>query len=528
MELAGFFRVDYMNFLIVVFLLGALTLTATAILPVFVIEEPEPQVLLFQEAREINEYQRNTFTTWRGYSINHNENGDSKISFEGDETTMMFAFTGTFGGQPITRTSRDFNWSWGIFAEDLNLFNRIATRYKLVGINDSARLPMTQSWDFYENNYPKLTYSINNNLGLITDAKFWFVHVLNKNDLVEFDGVKRLLSDNSFVRLTNINDREKIIRIKNSLGFDFSDLNKNGFEFTDLVLGKGEIIGKPDLVIAGIGVTKNNGVFPLGASVELDPTIFDTGERFALQSYNAQSDWAFIQNLKRNLAVPNRYATVTLTSKRVDLNQFGRPVSDGNAMLIPFGAEIQGIELIVSAKMISGLCGTPAELGTLDVLMAVDGALHSISKDRTWSCTEGETIKIYGSPTDLWGFNAIGDWNNMHFDYNHFFARITTISYANGGQWGPAPNAGVNFMKLKVYYSENCFFDPFNLDFFDCNCTQSISAQAGDIDLGDRIFNVINDDGNSSLEIRANLTNISKTAIETSCRVETFGEVRLS
>lgn len=521
-----------MNFAIIAFVLLSSVFVVGAFSPLVFISEPEEPVIFFQQSQtqDVNEYDPdlNTFTTWRGYEITHNDNGDIKIvNREGDTGRMLFAITGRSRGQSLIRTSRDFDWTWNLESEKLVLFDRNTFRYYLKGENGSSVLPIEQTWSFYENNNPKLTYKITNNFQRTTNTKFWFIFVLNVNDLVEFDGVQRLLSDNSFVRLTSadgINAKEKILKINQALGLDFEDLNANGFEFTDLVLGKGEIIGKPNLVIVGIAVTKNNGVFPFGATVELDPTIFDTGEKFARKVYNEESDWTNIAFMKTNRVIPKRYAQVTLNNKDVDFNTFGKPVvSDGNVMNIPFGAEIHGIEVIVSAKMISGLCGTPAETGELQVLMIVGGALHSTFKFKTWTCGEGETIKIFGSPTDLWSFP---DWNNMHFDQNNFVVRLRAKSYTNGGQWGPAPNAGVNYLKVKVYYSKNCFFlGPFFLGPFDCNCSEGISAQAGDIDIGGKDFNI---SGEGTFEIRANITNISKMNVQSTCRVDKFDGVILS
>lgn len=522
-----------MNLVIVGFLVLSTIFVGAAVAPsIFLVEQDKDPVIFFQEEQEFvpfvnqtildsNEYDpdRNTFSTWRNFDFTHNDKGDVDIFIERQKTTMMFAITGNASGQPFVTTSRDFSWNWNVETEDLNLFDRITHRYTLTGKN-RGDLNMTQSWFFYENNYPKVTYTVNNNLTEITDTTFWFVYVLNVNDLVEFDEIKRLVNNNSFVRLNNINDREKILNFHDTIGIDWSDLNATGFETTDILLGKGDIIGKPDLIVAAFGVTKNNGVFPLGATVELDPTIFNTTDKFAFQAYNESFDWINIVRLKRNLPLPNRYAQVTLNGKRVDLNQFGRPdFSDGNNMEIPFGAEIRGIEVLISAKMIAGLCGTPAETGTLQVRMLVDGSVHSTLKFNTWSCTEGEVTKIYGSPTDLWS----ADWNNTHFDYNTFVLSILTSGFTNGGQWGPPPNAGVNFAKLKVYYSQNCFYS--GLFDFDCNCSEGISSQPGDIDLTGNDFNIA---GEGTFEIRTNITNIGTTNVESTCRVDKFDGFVLS
>lgn len=519
-----------MNLLLVALVLLSGIFVVGAFSPLVFVDEPIEPVLFFQASRNIEEYDSNTdtFTNWSGYKITHNDNGDVKIvNQEGESGRVLFAITGTSTSGSLTRTSRDFNWNWVLEEEKLVLFDRNSFRYFLKGTNDSSALPIEQVWRFYENDDPKLTYKITNNFEQITNAKFWFIYVLNKNDLVEFDGVQRLLSDDSFVRLTSvdgINAKEKLLKINNATGFDFQDLNQSGFEFTDLVLGSGDLIGKPNLVIVGIGVTKNNGVFPVGSSVELDPTILDTGAIFPNKAYNAQSDWSSINNLLDNIAVPNRFAVVTLNLKSVDLNQFGKFNSaDGNNLLIPFGAEIRGIEIIVRAKMIDGLCGAPAETGELGVFMLVDGAVHSNTKFKTWSCTEGETTKIFGSPTDLWTFDEVGDWNNLHFDYNHFAIRLRTFNFTNGGQWGPAPNAGVNFLQVKVYYSRNCFFSlPFPPPFgfsFDCNCFDGISAQPGNINLGGRDFNIF---GEGTFEIRTDIRNIGVINVDSSCRVDKF------
>ncbi len=524
-----------MNLVIVGFLVLSTIFVGAAVAPELFIgkqesvisfaEEPEVLPFITQTILDSNEYNpdRNTFTTWRNFHLTHNDNGDVGIVFERQKTTMMFAITGDVRGQPFVKTSRDFLWNWELETRDLNLFDRITHRYNLIGTNNDD-LNIIQSWSFYEENYPKVTYTVENNFAEITDTTFWFVYVLGINDLVEFDETKRLVNNDAFVRLDNINDREKIIRLHDTIGIDWSDLNATGFETTDVVIGKGDVIGKPDLIIAAFGVTKNNGVFPLGASVELDPTIFDTGQKFPTEAYNEAVDWINVSKLRNNLAVPNRYAQVTLNNKSVDLNRFGKfNESDGNNFQIPFGAQIQGIEVFVSAKMIDGLCGAPAELGTLRVILRVNGQALAFFPENTWSCTEGETIKTFGDSEELWNST---DLNNLSFDYNHFDVLLTAIDYANGGQWGPAPDAGVNFLKVKVYYSKNCFFDSLVLNVFDCNCNNSISSQAGDIDIQLRDFNVSGDEG--TFEIRANITNIARTFVESTCRIDKFDGVVLS
>lgn len=523
-----------MNLVIVGFLLLSTIFVGAAIAPSLFLEEPNPSPVIFfqQEKPEVlvqtildsNEYDSdlNTFTTWRNFQLTHNQKGDVDILFQKQQTTMMFAITGTLAGQPYLTTSRNFLWDWELQSEDLNLFDRITYRYNLIGTNRDD-LNITQSWSFYENNHPKVTYTIDNNFGEITNTIFWFVYVLNINDLVEFDEIKRLVNNDSFVRINDINDREKILKLHNTIGIDWSDLNATGFETTDIVFGKGEIIGKPDLIIAAFGVTKNNGVFRLGESVELDPTVFDTTLRFAVKIGIIQSNWTNTPFLKDNKVVPKRYAQVSTTGVRVDLNTFGFiPGSpDGNVMKIPFAAKIVGIEVQVSAVSNSAPCGAPSETSDLDVFLIEEGTLKAI-KSNTWSCTEGEAIKVYGGPTDLW----FATWDSNSFNRRNFTIGLFTGGFTNGGQFGPAPSSGVNFAQLKIYYNENCFYS--GSGDFDCNCNQVLTSEAGDIDLGGNDFNIFSVDGSNIFEIETDVNNIGKINVESTCRVDKFDGFVLS
>ena len=67
------------------------------------------------------------------------------------------------------------------------------------------------------------------------------------------------------------------IKFNQEYNFEFGDIINNGFTINEFYIGDGTPIGKPNINITAIGFTKNNGNFPKGASVWIDPSIaFDT------------------------------------------------------------------------------------------------------------------------------------------------------------------------------------------------------------------------------------------------------------
>ncbi len=507
-----------MNSLIWGFILLTSAFIAPAIIPVSeAVEGVGPVLFLQSQEIPIEIYNPDSNTIFfNDFDLMHRQDGAVIVKKNNEKLVgLMFAVTGTLNGQDLIRFSDYWSWTWNVERHDFQTMGETRTKYYLTGNNNSANLPIDVNYGArYEANDPKQKYRVTNNTGgTITNAKFWFIQVLKPNDLVEFNRVQRFLQGEGQIHLKEsdgVNLASKVLKINNKLIFDFEDLNTTGnFKVTDIYLGRADIIGKPNLVIAAVAVTKNNGVFPLGASVELDPTIFSTGNKFPnnfTNNFNVVNPQCMVSGLQ-----PPRgcYADFDAETDNVDMNTY-QLLSGVTA--IPTDVNIVGIEVSVTAQTTGGLpCGDPEPIARLTVRLTGDAnATFTVSKLNTWGCNEDLVTKTFGSSNDIWGKT----WVREEFSDGNFASNIRFFQSVQSG--GNFVN-GVSHMTVAVFYTKKCVY-PGSGD-YDCNCTDYIPDQ-GTVNIGTTNLNVLNDDGNGILQVDDSIFAIDDIFIDRGCSVE--------
>src|SRR3990172_3909002 len=154
----------------------------------------------------------NTFKDTRNFDVKHFPDGT--VSIQGNR--IGFAVTGTIAGQNVLKTTKDFNWTWG-YDE-----NRQTKKYQLTATNDTPSFQITQDWNFTEK--PKVSFTIKNRLANITNAKFWWVILLDRKDVIRYAN-EEIHAENQTRNFDTDAVKNFIMRpeISNKFGFDFQD-----------------------------------------------------------------------------------------------------------------------------------------------------------------------------------------------------------------------------------------------------------------------------------------------------------------
>ena len=184
-----------------------------------------------------------------------------------DERYLAFALKGIVGGNEIKRTSMDFSWTWHM--EESN------GDYIFWAENDNPNFIWKQYYYFYKDHTKpmKIKHYLENNLADITNAQIYYLTNVLPEDSIEYNGTSYLVNDYMGLhKQGEFNDLISVINFNSEYGFNFEDLVDNGFDINEFYIGSGSVIGKPNIDITAIGFTKNNGNFPKGGSVWVDPT----------------------------------------------------------------------------------------------------------------------------------------------------------------------------------------------------------------------------------------------------------------
>jgi len=173
-----------------------------------------------------------------------------------------FAMSGKYNNNPFIKTVEDYSWS---YAENGGV---------LTASNGAG-------WDInfdFNNNRTKILPVITNNYPLsVTNAKFWVLMTIKNGEFLKYDDELIYYNGEQFYKQGDLNSLVPRIEMSNMI-FSYQDLIDNGFNITDFYIGDGAIIGYPGVNIMAVGVTKNNGVFPSGVTVVVDPEINATNE----------------------------------------------------------------------------------------------------------------------------------------------------------------------------------------------------------------------------------------------------------
>lgn len=184
-----------------------------------------------------------------------------------DERYLAFGLKGTIDGNEIKKTSMDFSWTWHVEEDNGD--------YVFWAENDNPNFIWRQYYYFYEDySKPmKIEHYLENNLNDITNAQMYYLTNVLPTDEIEYNETRYLVSDYMGLhKQGNFNDLVSTINFNAEYDFNFEDLVDDGFEINEFYIGSGSVIGKPNVNITAVGFTKNNGNFPKGSSVWIDPT----------------------------------------------------------------------------------------------------------------------------------------------------------------------------------------------------------------------------------------------------------------
>ena len=189
-----------------------------------------------------------------------------------DDRYLAFALKGTLNENEITKTSMDFGWVWNV--EENN------GDYIFTATNDNSDFIWKQYYYFYKDKSKsmKIEHYLENNLADISNMQMYYLTNVNPTDEIEYNETRYLVSEKMGLhKQGNFNDLISTINFNAEYDFKFQDLVDTGFTINEFYIGSGSVIEKPEIDIMAIGFTKNNGYFPLGSSVLIDPE-FGTGD----------------------------------------------------------------------------------------------------------------------------------------------------------------------------------------------------------------------------------------------------------
>ena len=189
-----------------------------------------------------------------------------------NERSLAFALKGMVGETEYTYTSMDFGWTWHM--------NESNGNYTFWAENDNLNFIWRQYYYFYKDpSKPlKIKHYLENNWNNISNAQMYYLINVLPTDTIEYNETSYLVNDYMGLhKQGNFTDLISIINFNAEYDFRFEDLVDKGFDINEFYIGSGSVVGKPNINITAIGFTKNNGNFPEGTSVLVDPT-FSTGD----------------------------------------------------------------------------------------------------------------------------------------------------------------------------------------------------------------------------------------------------------
>lgn len=123
-----------------------------------------------------------------------------------------------------------------------------------------------------------IKHYLKNNLNDITDMQMYYLTNVLPTDEIEYNETSYLVNDYMGLhKQGDFNDLTSTINFNAMYDFNFEDLVSDGFTINEFYIGSGSVIGKSNVNITAIGFTKNNGNFPKGMNVTIDPT-FSTSD----------------------------------------------------------------------------------------------------------------------------------------------------------------------------------------------------------------------------------------------------------
>lgn len=357
--------------------------------------------------------QQKIFTNWDGLRYTLPDHGGIQVLDQGNMPVLTYgwALSADFNGSTIIRTELDFEWTWthtteqiefSLFeeneTEDLNEINYVMTKHIFERTNDDDKFPITERWEFDPISKAKQTHFLTNDFNNLTNFRFWYV--LKNPGVVRFDG--QLID----TRNANVNRQGNFNNILSRIEFPagsflYNDLIENEFDLRNIRIGDGEIIGFTNVSLIALGFTKNNGNFPKGITVELDPSSsgFKTGTSVGDP---AGSGWT---NPDNSRVSNNIYATSIAVGSVL--------YTKGYSFGIPADADILGFEMKLEARSETPIsCGVKqgSRVSTNMSLNNYTSLLSDTKNSVRFDCVVGsgpaDVIQTLGNSTDLWGLSS--------------------------------------------------------------------------------------------------------------------------
>ncbi len=205
--------------------------------------------------------------------------------FKNEDYFGSFGFTlkGTVNSQTRFLNSWSTEWTWEVLSNtDSNITVLASTNWQ--------GLEWKQRW-FFSDTEQKFSNHLTNNTGFdVTDTRFYYVVRLDPANVSCLQYIDNQGRENEYCFEQDITITENLEQYLKRISFEetvfnFQDLMSSGFEFKYLFAGQLNNV-HPSLAGQGfiIGVTKNEGLFPDGASIELDPSVIDSSD-ISLKNY---------------------------------------------------------------------------------------------------------------------------------------------------------------------------------------------------------------------------------------------------
>lgn len=284
-----------------------------------------------------------------GLTYKTSEDGTIRISNNrGAVGYIGFAITGNIDGVNQTYINDQFTWSWSrsyynITEQEYNVtteewYNVTKAVNVYRAYNNVPYFNITAVYSNLPQGDIKIRHVITNNLRYnITNVKFWYIHTFSSQKAITYNKERYNITNTSILHIQGNFSNVKSLLNFFDYGFYYQDLIDSGFKVTDVILGKATRFGYPNRIVAAIGVTKSNGIFPDRSRVTLDP--FTTGYIYPEAWGDPLNEWTNAQNV---VSDNNQYMTSAILYKLEDTDYYNFDIPD-NAM-------ITGIQVQIGAK----------------------------------------------------------------------------------------------------------------------------------------------------------------------------------
>lgn len=375
---------------------------------------------------------QHNYTANDGMVFSTGDNGIVAMNYNGRVVgKMSFGLTGfTIIDGNLGYTSKDFTWTWSKhnytdiieeWDEDLGEYVNVSYNVDIfTAYNNKVKFNWTQEWRFHPLEDTKIKHTITNDLGLsILDTKFWYIIVIDRKYGAIFKNASKKIALRDY-------------------DFNYNDLINSGFTVTDWYIGKGHKVNLSNKYMAAIAVTKNNGIFPTGKTVVLDPEV--TAYKYPSQTGDPLDQWTNGANLK---ADDNVVATEDVIGERVDTSNYS---FFAGMNVTPSGINGILVQVQFAASQGCSIFPTPTRPTVwLGVDLSWDGGNnYTLVKEQSVACNSLKT-KSFGAINYTWDRT----WTADELSDENFRVRINFTK--NSSSDGGTPKA--DFARVMINYS---------------------------------------------------------------------------